>query len=149
MAESPLPPDDDSDASRPKWLGVFIVVMMVLISLGVANVGWLIMRDSPSEKAQNERVAASPELQRAQGLVQANSCSRCHMAERKAVGPGYLQIAERYAADPSAVAHLAGKIRGGAVGTWGSTIMPRHPHISEADATAMAAWVMSHAPAKP
>ena len=57
MAESPLPPDDDSDASRPKWLGVFIVVMMVLISLGVANVGWLIMRDSPSEKAQNERVA--------------------------------------------------------------------------------------------
>ena len=145
----PLPPQDDGDdeahAPRPKWLGVFIVVMMVLVSLGVANVGRLILRDSPSERAQAARVATNPELQRAMALVQASDCSRCHMAERKAVGPGYLQIAERYAGDAGAQAMLAAKIRGGAVGNWGATVMPRHPQISEADALAMAGWVMSHA----
>ena len=144
---STLPPDDDHDAPRPRWVGVLIVVMMVLITLGVVNVGWRILQNSPAEEAQAQRVSADPELQRGLALAQASDCARCHMVDRKAVGPGYVAIAERYAGQADAVSLLAGKIRSGSVGTWGTVIMPRHPQISDVDATLIARWVLSHAEA--
>ena len=67
----------------------------------------------------------------------------CHGLVHKQVGPGFAQIAERYRGDADAPGRLAGKIRNGSVGTWGRVIMPRHPHISESDAQALARWVLS------
>ncbi len=138
---------DDDAPQRPKWLGAVIVAIMLAVVLGLVNVGWLIMKPDPIDAAQAARVQASPALQAGQRLVQSNDCMRCHMAERKAVGPGYQDIAMRYQARSDAAAHLAGKIRNGSVGEWGRVIMPRHPQISPADAELMARWVLSHTPA--
>lgn len=138
---NPLPPDDDEDrdVQRPKWLGVLIIVLMVLVTLGVINVGRLIMRPAPAAQAD-----ATPEM-RGLALARASDCMRCHLAERKAVGPGYIEIAQHYQGQADAVPHLARKIREGSVGTWGRVVMPRHPQLTEADAELMARWVMSHA----
>jgi cytochrome c len=62
---------------------------------------------------------------------------------RKQVGPGFAQIAERYRKEPVPPEQLAAKIRNGSVGTWGRVIMPRQRQVSEADAQALALWVLS------
>ncbi len=70
-------------------------------------------------------------------------CFSCHGLVHKQVGPGFAQIAERYRGDPAMPAQLAAKIRSGGVGTWGRVVMPRQTRVSEADARALAAWVLS------
>lgn len=76
-------------------------------------------------------------------LARKNGCLSCHGLVHKQVGPGFAQVAERYRNDSDAPARLAGKIRDGSVGTWGRVIMPRQAHVSEADARALAQWVLS------
>jgi cytochrome c len=76
-------------------------------------------------------------------LAQKNGCMSCHGLVHKQVGPGFAQIAERYRNDSEAPARLAGRIRGGSVGNWGRVIMPRQPQVSEAEAMALARWVLS------
>lgn len=83
-------------------------------------------------------VAASPSE-----LAQDYGCMSCHGMVRKQVGPGFAQVAVRYRGDAEAPQRLAGKIRSGGVGTWGRLSMPRQPHVSEADAQALARWVLS------
>src|SRR5256885_14257037 len=43
-----LPPDADDEGDdaphRPRWLGWALVVFMLLVALGVFNIGWRIMR---------------------------------------------------------------------------------------------------------
>lgn len=76
-------------------------------------------------------------------LARKNGCMSCHGLVHKQVGPGFAQIAERYRNDDAAPARLAGKIRAGSVGTWGRVIMPGQPQVSEAEAQALAQWVLS------
>lgn len=76
-------------------------------------------------------------------LARKNACLACHGLVHKQVGPGFAQIAQRYRNDADAPARLAAKIRDGSVGTWGRVIMPRQTQVSEADAQALAGWVLS------
>lgn len=81
-------------------------------------------------------------------LARKNGCLSCHGLVHKQVGPGFAQIAERYRGDSDAPARLTDKIREGSVGTWGRVIMPRQAHVSEADARALAQWVLSRSAAR-
>ena len=78
-----------------------------------------------------------------QALAQKSDCMSCHGMVHAQIGPGFAQIAARYRGDADAPARLAGKIRNGSVGAWGRVIMPRHPQLTEADALALARWVLS------
>lgn len=77
---------------------------------------------------------------------QARTCLACHGLVHKQVGPGFAQIAARYRDDPGAPSALAASIRNGSVGHWGRVIMPRQTQLSEADARALAAWVLAQPP---
>lgn len=79
-------------------------------------------------------------------LARKNGCMSCHGLLHRQVGPGFAQISDRYRSDIEAPARLTGKIRNGSVGTWGRVIMPRQAHVSEADARALAEWVLSQPP---
>ncbi len=81
--------------------------------------------------------------ERMRALTHERGCTACHGMLRKQVGPGFAQIADRYRNDPAAPSQLAAKIRNGSVGTWGRVIMPRQPHVSEADARLLARWILS------
>ena len=82
----------------------------------------------------------------AQALARERGCLACHGMLRKQVGPGFAQIAGRYRSDASAPSRLAGKIQGGSVGSWGRVIMPRQPRVTDEEAKALAAWVLSQPP---
>ena len=140
--------DDESAPNRPKWIGWAIVIFMLMIAFGVANVGWLIMRPRPAAEAMQAVIDARPELAVGKSLVESSDCMRCHGIERNFVGPSFAAIADRYKSQPDAVELLAGKIRNGSVGVWGNVIMPRHPQISEEQSRQMADWLMD-VPPKP
>ncbi len=134
---------EDAPPRRPRWLLVVLALFVVMSAVGMLATGWFMLRGFVFRPP----AAATGPVAAGFALVQASDCMRCHLAERKAVGPGWQAIAERHAGNPEAVALLARKIREGSVGDWGRVIMPRHPQVGEADARLMAQWVLAQRPA--
>jgi cytochrome c len=62
---------------------------------------------------------------------------------RKSIGPSYADVARRYRDDSTATARLVRKIREGGSGVWGKMTMPAHPQITERQASAMVAYILS------
>ena len=73
-------------------------------------------------------------------LAQKHTCTACHGADTKIVGPGFKEMATKYAGRADAEAYLAGKIRAGGLGVWGAIPMPPQT-LPEADLKAIAAWL--------
>lgn len=78
-------------------------------------------------------------------LAQKNACLACHAVDKKLVGPAYQDIAKKYAGQDGAVDQLARSIKTGSMGKWGPVPMPAQPALSDADAKALAAWVLDGA----
>ena len=70
------------------------------------------------------------------------NCVACHAEVGRKVGPAYKDVAKKYAGRSDAATYLAGKIRAGGSGVWGAMPMPPHPQVPEADARAMATYIM-------
>ena len=58
-------------------------------------------------------------------------------------------MARKYLADSTASARLSKKIRAGGSGVWGPVAMPAHPALSDVQAAAMVAYIMSLADTTP
>lgn len=144
---------DDEPVKRPKWLGWVIIIGMTLVVLGMLNLGVRLYIGTPSDQKTAEKAEAvaqmRPELLEGKRLVDGSDCMSCHGVERKFVGPGLTEVAQRYRDRTDAEAYLARKIREGSVGEWGRTIMPRHPQITEAQSAQMAQWIMALAQGSP
>ena len=143
-------PDDDTPPPRPRWLGWALIVFMLLVVMGMLNLGvrMLLADDRGAADAGAGELAPSQEVVQGGGLVKASDCLRCHGMDRHYVGPSFRQIAGRYRDRAGAADLLARKIREGGVGEWGRTVMPRHPQVSEAQAQSMAAWLLALPPAE-
>lgn len=76
-------------------------------------------------------------------LATDKNCMACHSVEKKVVGPGYKDIAAKYAAQKDAVDMLAGKILKGGANVWGPIPMPANAQVNAAEAKVLATWVMS------
>jgi S-disulfanyl-L-cysteine oxidoreductase SoxD len=83
--------------------------------------------------------AAAGNLQ-ALALIQKHSCTACHGVNNRLVGPGFKEIAARYAGKGDALAYLAGKVQNGGQGVWGSIAMPPQA-LSQQDVHTIAAWL--------
>jgi len=75
-------------------------------------------------------------------LAKKNNCTACHAIDKKVVGPAFKDVAAKYKGDATAKAKLATKIIKGGGGVWGAMPMPASPKISEADAGALADFVL-------
>jgi cytochrome c len=82
----------------------------------------------------------------AQALAVKNACFGCHAIERKVVGPGFAQVAERYKGDAGAEAKLIKKVQRGGSGVWGQLPMPSHPNLSDADTKLIVEWILAGGP---
>ena len=76
-------------------------------------------------------------------LAKKSGCTACHSIEKKVVGPGWQDVANKYKGDADAVAKLSTKISKGGSGAWGAVPMPPQPKLSEAEAKELAVFVMS------
>jgi cytochrome c len=87
--------------------------------------------------------AVSAPAMASEALAKANNCMACHAVDKKLVGPSYKDISKKYAGNAAAVAQLATKIQKGGSGVWGAIPMPANPKVNDADAKALAQWVLS------
>lgn len=144
---------DDEPVQRPKWIGWVIIIGMILVVLGLLNLGVRLMLGTNSDQVAAQKVAAvaqaNPALQEGKTLIDGSDCMRCHGVERDFVGPSFQRVAHRYHAQADAQQYLAGKIREGSVGVWGRTIMPRHPQVTQEQAEKMADWLLALPPVDP
>jgi cytochrome c len=79
-----------------------------------------------------------------QQLAQQNSCTACHAADKKLVGPSWNEIAKKYAGDTGAEAALAAKVKKGGGGVWGPVPMPPNVTVKDADIHALVKFVLGH-----
>ena len=75
-------------------------------------------------------------------LAQKKNCMACHAIDKKVVGPGYKDIAAKYAGQKDAVARLAEKVIKGGSGAWGQVPMPANA-VAPDVAKALVTWVLS------
>lgn len=76
-------------------------------------------------------------------LAAREHCDECHALKEARIGPPFVAVAARYAADgDSAVNRLALKIINGGAGNWGTIPMVPNERISLDDARAIARWII-------
>src|SRR5512146_2718099 len=78
-------------------------------------------------------------------LATKNACLACHAVDKKLVGPAYQDVSKKYAGQKDAQETLAKSIKAGGSGKWGPVPMPAQAALSDADAKALAAWVLAGA----
>ena len=88
-------------------------------------------------------LAASTSAMADMKLATDKNCMACHAVDKKVVGPGYKDIATKYAGQKDSVDMLAGKILKGGAGVWGPIPMPANAQVSAAESKVLATWVMS------
>ncbi|HEY3114693.1 MAG TPA: ThuA domain-containing protein, partial [Gemmatimonadaceae bacterium] len=77
-------------------------------------------------------------------LIEGSDCLSCHQLNRKSIGPAYVDVARKYKDSTAATtARLVRKIREGGSGVWGNVAMPAHPALTDEQAAAMLAYIMS------
>jgi cytochrome c len=87
-------------------------------------------------------LASMPALASAD-LAQQKNCAACHAVDKKLIGPGYKEVAAKYAGQKDAADKLAQKIIKGSVGVWGQVPMPANTQVSDAEAKQLATWLLS------
>jgi cytochrome c len=87
-------------------------------------------------------LASMPALASAD-LAQKKNCMACHALDKKLIGPGYKEVAAKYAGQKDAADKLAEKIVKGGVGAWGQVPMPANPQVSAAEAKTLATWILT------
>lgn len=86
-------------------------------------------------------VAAAPAFA-SPDLAQKKNCTACHAVDQKVLGPGFKEVAAKYAGDKDAVAKLSTKVMKGGSGAWGQIPMPANPQVSEAEAKQLVTWIL-------
>lgn len=76
-------------------------------------------------------------------LAQSSGCMTCHAMDRKAIGPGYKEIAAKYRNDKGAEAKLIQKVKAGGSGVWGPAPMPPNAHVKDEDIKSMVQWILT------
>jgi cytochrome c len=76
-------------------------------------------------------------------LAKKSGCATCHAVDKKMVGPSYKDVAAKYKNQKGAEALIAGRIKNGGSGVWGSLPMPATAGLSDADAATLAKWVLA------
>ena len=85
--------------------------------------------------------AADPNA--AEALAKNSGCFACHTVDKKLVGPGYKEIANRYRSDKTAAANLAKKVKEGGKGVWGDIPMSPNAHVKDEDIKTLVQWILS------
>lgn len=101
--------------------------------------------ETPAEKPAAAETAGAATTEQVTKLMadKGYTCMGCHQVEAKVVGPAFKEIAAKYKGDAQAATALAGKIKAGGAGTWGSMPMPPNPTVTDEDMKTIVNWVLA------
>ena len=86
---------------------------------------------------------AVADARRGEVLIAYSDCKQCHTTTKRAKGPAFTDIAEKYPVNKVFIQMLAQKIIHGGYGTWGKPVMDPHPNLSVEDAETMVKYILS------
>ncbi len=95
-------------------------------------------QDAP--QATSSKASTSAKTIDVMPLLQKNTCLACHAVATKVMGPAFKDVAKKYANHADGESYLAGKIKSGGSGLWGSIPMPPMS-ISDAESKKIAQWL--------
>jgi len=119
---------------------------------------WFCMPSCQQKEAKNEPVKAIDYIKEIAGpsdtipvlavqkgkvLISYSDCYTCHTEDKRAKGPAFKDIAQRYPVQQVYIDLLARKIISGGFGAWGNPVMSPHPNISVNDSKLMVAYILS------
>lgn len=78
-------------------------------------------------------------------LLARHSCTGCHGMTGKIIGPGFNEIAIRYAGRADAQTYLSKRIKEGGQGVWGAIPMPPQLGLKESEVDEIARWLAAGA----
>lgn len=87
--------------------------------------------------------AHAADAAKAEALAKASGCFACHTLDKKLVGPGFKEVADKYRKDKGAEAALARKVKEGGKGVWGDIAMLPNAHVKDEDIKTMVQWILS------
>ncbi|CAN5439575.1 hypothetical protein BH23BAC1_BH23BAC1_15830 [soil metagenome] len=93
--------------------------------------------------AQGHQSSASTGFIAGKRLIDESDCKACHQADKRSIGPSYLEVAKKYKGERDVIKKLAQKIINGGGGVWGEQAMAAHPQVSEEDASEMVKYIIS------
>jgi len=76
-------------------------------------------------------------------LMKSADCFNCHAADHRIVGPGFLEVAEKYRNVAGALEVSVDRVQKGSSGVWGPLPMLAHGHHSRDQIKEMVSWVYS------
>ena len=86
-------------------------------------------------------IALAPKAMASEALAKKYACAVCHLADRKAVGPSWQDVATKYKGNVTPE-QLAASIKKGGSGIWGPVSMPPQPQVPDADLSVLATWIL-------
>ena len=91
------------------------------------------------------RDATEGELLQGESVIADSDCLGCHAEQHKVAGPAWAQIAGKFRGkiQREVVSALVNSVLEGSVGTWGKVPMPPHPQLTEVEASAAVAYILS------
>jgi cytochrome c len=98
--------------------------------------------ETKKEETTTADITTHPDYQKGIDVVAKSDCMTCHLINEKNIGPAWVDVANKYAGQDTAVAYLAKKIIDGGAGVWGEVPMAPHPAFTQADAEAVAKYVL-------
>ena len=87
--------------------------------------------------------ADNGDAKKGESLIAKSDCFACHKVQDKVLGPSYKDVANKYEKTKANIDYLANKIKTGGSGVWGAVPMSPHPALSDDDAKAMVAYILS------
>ena len=80
-------------------------------------------------------------------LAKKSGCLACHSVDKKVVGPGWKDVADKYKGDAGARDALIAKIKKGGKGSWtavtgGVPMPPYSPRVSDANIEALTDFIL-------
>jgi cytochrome c len=118
------------------------IALMVFIGACSSNQSETKTDVSAAAPAPANDLSANPDYQKGVALIAKSDCLTCHKTDTKNIGPAYKDVAAKYENTAANVNLLAGKIIKGGSGVWGQIPMAPHAAMSEADANALAKYVL-------
>ena len=95
----------------------------------------------------NHVFGASIDVVQAERIAKKSLCLGCHAIEKKAVGPNFKLIAQKYKSQAGAQEVLMQKVKNGGVGNWGVVAMPANAnHITDDELRIVLTWILAGAP---
>ena len=103
-------------------------------------------KTAPPALLGHQKIESPGNRSRGADLIAASDCRSCHIVNKRAVGPSFIEIATRYRTERP-IERLAGKIITGGAGVWGPHAMSAHPQLSQAEAATMVEYILTLADA--